>query len=222
MARRSGKTEKLLHAAHCKAEMRGESSSFSDRWEAEAREKLPDELVVLTAGRELLPSDDFTSSRDASPYDTLAKPDAVAADASRERLNLLNEADALALGLDLADSAQAQNSLEKALLHQMGTTHAAHLKMAAQMNRLLDSMAKLEPYGWKNLPTEACRLAGAMTRLAGAYQGGMTTLQRVRSGGRQTVIVQHTYVGDGGQAVVAGQAKGGGQPRRRQRRGGTP
>jgi hypothetical protein len=36
------------------------------------------------------------------------------------------------------------------------------------------------------------------------YQQGMMTLQRVRSGGKQTVVVQHVHVKEGGQAVVAG------------------
>ncbi len=35
----------------------------------------------------------------------------------------------------------------------------------------------------------------------------MLTLQKIRSGGQQTVVVQHVNVGDGGQAMVAGQVK---------------
>ena len=35
----------------------------------------------------------------------------------------------------------------------------------------------------------------------------MLTLQKIRSGGQQTVVVQHVNVGDGGRAMVAGQVK---------------
>ena len=37
------------------------------------------------------------------------------------------------------------------------------------------------------------------------FQQGMLTLQKMRTGGRQEVLVQHVTVSNGGQAVVAGQ-----------------
>lgn len=37
-------------------------------------------------------------------------------------------------------------------------------------------------------------------------QQGVITLQRLQTGGTQNVVVQHVYVGAGGQAVVAGGA----------------
>jgi hypothetical protein len=39
------------------------------------------------------------------------------------------------------------------------------------------------------------------------FQHGLLTIAKVRSGGKQTVVVQHVNVGDGGQAMVAGQMK---------------
>jgi hypothetical protein len=45
--------------------------------------------------------------------DTVADPDYVTASASRERLELANEAGSLDLALDVADSIQAQDSLRK-------------------------------------------------------------------------------------------------------------
>jgi tetratricopeptide (TPR) repeat protein len=36
------------------------------------------------------------------------------------------------------------------------------------------------------------------------YQEGLLTLQKLRTGGKQTVVVQHVQVSDGGQAVIAG------------------
>jgi hypothetical protein len=50
----------------------------------------------------------------------------------------------------------------------------------------------------------ATRLAGAASRLMQAYQQGMVTLDRLRTGNKQTIIVQHVQVNEGGQAVVAG------------------
>jgi hypothetical protein len=37
----------------------------------------------------------------------------------------------------------------------------------------------------------------------------MMTLDRLRAGGKQTIVVQHVQVNDGGQAVVAGKMKAG-------------
>jgi hypothetical protein len=37
-------------------------------------------------------------------------------------------------------------------------------------------------------------VAGAIATMSGAYQSGMTTMQRLRSGGTQRVIVQHVSV----------------------------
>jgi hypothetical protein len=45
---------------------------------------------------------------------------------------------------------------------------------------------------------------------------GALTLQKLKTGGRQTVVVQHVQVNDGGQAVVAGRV-GGGQDRSKRR-----
>jgi hypothetical protein len=51
---------------------------------------------------------------------------------------------------------------------------------------------------------EAARSAGAAARLLDAFQRGALALDRLRNGGRQTVVVQHVSVAEGGQAVVAG------------------
>jgi hypothetical protein len=48
------------------------------------------------------------------------------------------------------------------------------------------------------------RLAGAAARMMETYQRGLLTLERLRNGGKQTVVVQHVDVANGGQAVVAG------------------
>jgi hypothetical protein len=57
------------------------------------------------------------------------------------------------------------------------------------------------------LNTETCRLAGTATRMMATFQQGAATLQRLRTGGTQRVVVEHMQqvtVEEGGQAVVAG------------------
>jgi hypothetical protein len=44
-----------------------------------------------------------------------------------------------------------------------------------------------------------------------AYQEGLLTLGRMRTGGRQVVTVQHVQVSEGGQAIVAGAVNSGGK-----------
>jgi hypothetical protein len=60
----------------------------------------------------------------------------------------------------------------------------------------------------------ATRLATAMSRVIGAYQQGTAALQRLRSGGQQTVVVQHVQASDGGQAILAGKMETGGGRKR--------
>jgi hypothetical protein len=173
-------------------------------------------------GGELVPCDN-SDGRAVTLRNTVADPDYVATDASRDRLDLLHETGALELALDAADTVQAQNSLERMLAHQQATLHRSSLKMAAQLDRLLNVMTNLSPSHREMaaLNVEACRLANAIGRLSTSYQSGMLALERVRSGGRQHVVVQHihqhVHVQEGGQAMVAGEMRAGGQ--RKARRG---
>ena len=69
--------------------------------------------------------------------DTLAQgATRVAEEASVRRTDLLMQSsfDAVALGMDAADSIGAENSLEKMLAHQMAVAHEASLRL---MNRAL-------------------------------------------------------------------------------------
>ena len=54
----------------------------------------------------------------------------------------------------------------------------------------------------QSLSIEAGRLLNASARMMDSYQHGMLTIQKVRSGGQQTVVVQHVNVGDGGRAMA--------------------
>ncbi len=129
--------------------------------------------------------------------------DMLAADASLQRLDLAGEAGALVLAVDAAESIQAENSLEREMAHQMAAAHVLAMKMlgaAGEELRAYEASGHRHPHRSQ----EAARMANTAARLMDAYQRGMLTLDRLRTGGRQTVVVQHVTVGDGGQAVVAG------------------
>jgi hypothetical protein len=125
----------------------------------------------------------------------------------------------LSLALDAADTIQAQDALEKMLVHQIAALHHGMMRAAARMNKELDAAGgtAIDAAGDKrDLPAgereaanvRACRLAGAISRMSATCQQGLLTLQRKRTGGNQQVTVKHIHqqvnVTQGGQAVVAG------------------
>jgi hypothetical protein len=149
------------------------------------------------------------NSRALDHRNTVERPDCVAIEASRDRLELADKAGALEMGLDLADTIQADNSMEKMLVHQMAAVHNSAMRMTALVNCRMESMANINQLTMQDIERqniETCRLAGAATRMMNTFQQGMLTLQRVRTGGEQRVVVeQHQYdtrVEDGGQAVI--------------------
>ena len=81
------------------------------------------------------------------------------------------------------------------------------------LSKAQGEMTKIGNYHGNQAQVETARLANAAARLMRTYQESMLTLQKIRTGGRQTMVVQHVHVTDGGQAVVAGSvskgAKGG-------------
>jgi hypothetical protein len=113
--------------------------------------------------------------------DTLQNPNMVNVIASEHRVDL-----AACVGsrvaeaaVDAAQSAQAENSLEKMLCHQLAAIHRAAMKLIAR---------SLEVSG---VPVEMARLSNAAARAMQVYQEGLLTLQKLRSGGKQMVVVQH-------------------------------
>lgn len=147
--------------------------------------------------------------------DTLAEgATRIAEDASVDRADLLSQqnVDALALGIDAAESVQAANSIEKMLAHQMAIAHHAAMRMADR--------AMSYEHNKRGDQTEAVRCLNAAARLMSVFQDGALTLQKLRTGGSQTVTVQHVTVGQGGQAVIGnvqpgGAASGGTKQKRR-------
>jgi hypothetical protein len=138
--------------------------------------------------------------------DTLQTPDLVKATASLERLRLLREVGCVELAHDVAETIQPRNSLERLLAGQLASAHLASLKL---LTLGLDYAARTTQ--WQQADAvEACRLVNASARLMSVFQEGLLTLAKLRTGGKQVVVVQHVYVNDGGQAVVAGDLTTGG------------
>jgi hypothetical protein len=109
----------------------------ADKLEARARGVLPDALNEMGAGGELVPNG-RQGLEPAEFRSTLRKPDYVAASASRDRLDLLNDAGALEAGLDAADTAGTENSIEQMLAHQISAAHRSTLKLTKQLNRAVE------------------------------------------------------------------------------------
>jgi hypothetical protein len=133
----------------------------------------------------------------------------VTAEVSSDRLGLANQAGSLSLALDAADTIQAQDSLEKMLVHQMAVLHRGMMRATARMDEELHAASVIDdPNKREAANVRACRLAGAISRMSATYQEALLTLQRKRTGGNQQVTVKHVHqqvnVTQGGQAVVAG------------------
>ena len=181
----------------------------ADTVEARAREALPERLAIIGAGGELVPH----GSEIAAPAvfrQTLRKPDYVTASASRDRLDLLHESGCLEAGLDTADTINAENSIEQMLAHQMAAGHRATMKLLQHLNRAMERMSVLKEDMRAQANIEATRLAGGISRLMTTSQQGALTLQKLKTGGKQHVVVQHVNVESGRQAIVAGAVGAGG------------
>lgn len=127
--------------------------------------------------------------------------DRIAEDASLRRTDLLMQPsfNAVAMGIDAAEAIGAGNSLERMLAHELALAHEATMRL---MDRALSFESSQDA-------VESCRLANTAARLMGVYQDGLLTLQRLRSGGNQTVTVQHVNVQAGAQAVIGNVGTGG-------------
>lgn len=92
---------------------------------------------------------------------------------------------------------EPKDPFEAMLSAQMATVHAAMMEMSGRLGRV-EYLPQMREY------------EGAMNRLARTYTAQMEALRKHRSGGKQTVMVQHVNVGDGGKAIV-GEVRHGGR-----------
>jgi hypothetical protein len=179
------------------------AESFAEPFEREAAEllKLDHPPVVGAGGEVVAPKVVGLPRNQVVAVETLNEgATRIAEDASLRRTDLLLQPsfNALAMGIDAAESIGAANSLEKMLAHQMAVAHEASMRL---MHRALSYEA-----GGRAIregdSVEACRLANGAARLMSVFQDGLLTLQRLRTGGNQTVTVQHVNVAPGAQAVI--------------------
>lgn len=179
--------EKRQEAAFLREDGRSHNVIIAARLEEEANALLAPVAAEIALG-EAVPA--FDEEKRFSIINTLENPTCVSTDASATRLELLSEAGLLELGLDVSDSIQACNTLERMLSYQMAGACTAALRLQA--------MAQNE----KLPPVEVCRLLNASARQADTFQGLLLTLGKLRRGNTQKITVQHVHVNEGGQAVV--------------------
>jgi hypothetical protein len=150
-------------------------------------------------------------------------PDVLAHQASSDAMDLACKADVLPAALEMANSIKARNRTEKLLAHQAVTMHTLGMNLVARANNEIERADRHALSGnvqWRQVANvEAARATNAAARAFSAFNDAMLTLQKLRTGGKQIVQVQHVTVKDGGQAVVGQNVKGGRNPGGSKRRG---
>src|SRR5215204_6478828 len=157
--RRNRSGQLMLAAARIKAEAlsKGGDPSAGSQYAERATTPLSEQPPIGSGG-ELVPLERLGF---AAPKvcNTIKNPSLVTADASVDRLHLLDRAGVLELALDTAQTINPQNSLEMTLAHQLAALHRSTMMMAEQLNNAV-------PYAGGNdgHNVRAARLAGAMAR----------------------------------------------------------
>jgi hypothetical protein len=136
---------------------------------------------------------------------TLTEPDLLNAETSQQRANLLERANVLELGIEAAQEAKASNALEKMMCHQLAALHRRALTLLAQSETTRD-------------PDVAVKQARAAARMVDAASRAALTLQRLQSGGGQTIQVQYFHVN----TTVGGVSENLQNPHRQNRSGRPP
>lgn len=124
-------------------------------------------------------------------------PEVVMNDAANHRSELLsyggNDCAAMAMAAEL--DCNAENSLEKMLAHQMAVCHKAYMEITAKAFYEEDALNQ-------------ARLMHIANLCMASFQKALLTMQRIKSGGGQNIVVKHVSVSEGGQAVI-GNIQGG-------------
>jgi hypothetical protein len=170
---------------------------------------IPVASPTVSAG-EVVPEESGTA-KNSFLRSTLKSPDSAAVDASAARTDLLlqDNLDIAALGVDAAHSIDADNSLEKMLVHQMAAAHRVSMELMGKASGLLNQPS-YEPLEIESRHILASKLFNSAIRMMNSYQQGLLALNKLRNGGKQTVTVQHVSVGSGGQAVIGNVSSKGG------------
>ena len=125
--------------------------------------------------------------------DTLATPNIISVDASEHRASLAARAQVLSLSLDTQETAQADNSIEKMICHQLAALHTLGMEEVIRLKELSSTYPAVE----------RARALNSIVRLFESAQNAALTVQKLKSGGTQRVEVryQQVNVGQGGHAV---------------------
>jgi hypothetical protein len=92
--------------------------------------------------------------------------------------------------LAMIEAAAPQNEIEAALAVQMACTHTAAMAVLARIG------------GGQGNERRVAAMGSAASRLLRAYTAQVEALRRLRSGGQQSIRVEHVTVNNGGQAIV--------------------
>jgi hypothetical protein len=177
------------------------------RVEAERlRTALPDRLAG-DASTEIVPAighGESASLARLTMVDTLTNPDTISVDASEQRVSQAHRAGVLSPALDAAKTASATNSLEKMLCHQLAAIHDAGMDLLIRYH-------EANELGPRRLQVvDQLRYINGAVRCFDSYQAGCLALQKLKTGGKQHVVVQYQQqvnVANGGQAVVAAKVR---------------
>ena len=112
---------------------------------------------------------------------TLQNPDLLNLGASEQRAQLLEQTGVLELGIETAQDARADGSVQKMISHQMAALHSRAMTMLAE-----SETAKI--------PEISIMKARAASRMVDAFSRCALTLQRLQTGGGQTIQVQYMQV----------------------------
>lgn len=111
----------------------------------------------------------------------LKEPDLLTLGASEQRTELLGRNGVLELGIEAANDALAKGAVQKMVTHQLAAGHKRAMEL-------------LEESALAKDPDIAIKKARASARLMDAFSRAALTLQRLQSGGGQTIQVQYMQV----------------------------
>ena len=152
---------------------------LADQMERDAQALLmPQEPLQTGLGGEIIPP-----AAHALPglESVLKEPDLLNLGASEHRAQLLEQNKVLELGIETAQDAQAEGSIQKMISHQMAALHSRAMTMLAESES-------------SKIPEISIMKARAASRMVDAFSRCALTLQRLQTGGGQTIQVQYMQV----------------------------
>ena len=152
---------------------------LADEMEREAQALLiPEQPLQAGLGGEIIPPIEHGL---AGLETVLKEPDLLNLGASEQRAQLLERNGVLELGVEAAHDAQAQGAIQKMVTHQLAAGHKRAMELLEESAHTKD-------------PDIAIKKARASARLMDAFSRSALTLQRLKSGGGQTIQVQYMQV----------------------------